>query len=87
MGKASRRKKRDRTFAETPIRVISQETGEVLEEFYDPKVAKYFNDEIASGRLKTKEEVTEWVNKGLEKLIAEKRKNAPQDGETQHGTP
>lgn len=85
MGKSSRRKKRDRSFAETPIRIVHEETGEVVEEFYDPKVAQFFSDEIAKGRFKTKEEITAFVNEGLEKLIAQRQKNAPHDGDTQHG--
>lgn len=84
MGKANRRKKRDRDFAETPIRVINEDTGEVIEEFYDPKVVKYLSDQIAAGKFKTKEDVTAWINKGLDYLIAEKQKKAPHDGDTQH---
>lgn len=84
MGKASRRKRRERDFAETPIRVIHQETGEVIEEFYNPTVARYFNDQIAAGKFKTKEEITEFISAGLEKLIAERKKSAPHDGDTQH---
>jgi hypothetical protein len=84
MGKASRRKKRDRDFAETPIRVISQETGEVIEEFYAPKVARFFNDKMKSGEFKTKEDATAWVVKALEHMTEERKKTAPHDGDTQH---
>lgn len=84
MGKASRRKRKTRDFAETPIRVINEETRELIEEFYDPKVARFFNDKMASGEFKTKEDATAWVMKALERMTEERKKTAPHDGDTQH---
>lgn len=77
MGKASRRKKN--SIFSQPINVINEDTGEVIETFVNPKVAKYFNDMIKNGA--SKEEITELVSNWVTKSIEEKRQNAPTDGQ------
>jgi hypothetical protein len=79
MGKRNRRKQRNNIIFGYPIRVLNEETGELIEEFVDPQVAKYFNDKIKAGA--TKEEITEEVTKWVANSLAERAKNAPVDGQ------
>jgi hypothetical protein len=78
MGKRSRRRERSKVF-ETPIRLINEDTGELIEEFVNPKVARFFNEKIKAGA--TKDELTELVSKMVTDCLEEKRKNAPIDGQ------
>ena len=83
MGKASRRKKQASPYWSHPIQVRSEESGELIDEFVDPDLARRLNDMIAAGNL-TKEEITKLVSEGINEVLRERRKNAPIDG--QHRT-
>lgn len=82
MGKASRRKQQQRKNKDVyahPIQVLSQETGEVIESFVNPKVAKHFNDMVLNGA--TQEDINKFVTDGVSQMLDERKKNAPLDGQ------